>query len=140
MELSLIRKGKTNIPQERIIYLLQINKNHVCYIKNISIFLKRFYNVAKDREICRNCFVQFKNKSEYNNHVTSKVCIYRIPFPTKIVLPPKNSKMSFKSLGKTLPPILYATQILKACYSPTMILQVVTYFIFMKWGILHTLF
>ena len=63
MELSLIRKGKTNVPQERIIYLLQINKNHVCYIKNISIFLKRFYNVAKDREICRNCFVQFKNNS-----------------------------------------------------------------------------
>ena len=86
--------------------MLQINKNHVCYIKNIPIFLKRFYNVAKDREICRNCFVQFKNKSEYDDHVTSKVCIYRIPFPTKIVLPPKNSKISFKSLGKTLPPHL----------------------------------
>ena len=95
MELSLIRKGKTNVPQERIIYLLQINKNHLCYIKNISIFLKRFYNAPKDREICRNCLVPFKNKSEYDDHVTtSKVCIYRIPFPTKIVLPPKNSKIS----------------------------------------------
>ena len=50
--------------------------------------------------------MQFKNKSEYDDHVTSKVCIYRIPFPTKIVLPPKNSKISFKSLGKTLPPHL----------------------------------
>ena len=59
MELRLIRKGKTNIPQERIIYLLQINKNHVCYIKNISIFLKRFYNVAKDHETCRNCYPKF---------------------------------------------------------------------------------
>ena len=52
------------------------------------------------------CFVQFKNKTELQDHLTSQVCQYNITFPTKIILPYPNSKMKFKSLGKTMAPNL----------------------------------
>ena len=106
MTVSLVRKGKRNIVDERIIYLLQTNGNHVCYIKNLVEFLKCFMRVPKDKEICVYCFVQFKNKTEYQDHITSQVCQYNNPFPTQIVLPPPNSKLRFKALGKTLSPHL----------------------------------
>ena len=38
--LSLIRKGKSNVPDERRIFMLQISENHICYIKEIDKFLK----------------------------------------------------------------------------------------------------
>ena len=62
--------------------------------------------VPKDKEICVMCFVVFKNKTEYQDHITSQVCQYNNPFPTQIVLPPPNSKLRFKALGKTLSPHL----------------------------------
>ena len=104
--LSLIRKGKNGVPEQRKIYLLQISDNHVCYIRNIDTFLRRFYDIDPDREVCKTCFVQFKNKTQFNNHITAKLCQYKVVFPTKIVLPNDNSKLSFKSLGKTCPPHL----------------------------------
>ena len=45
MTVSLIRKGKRNIPENRIINLLQINGNHVCYIMDLVKFLKSFMNL-----------------------------------------------------------------------------------------------
>ena len=93
MTLSLIRKGKCNIAEERIITLLQINGNHVCYIMDLVKFLKSFMNLDKNKEICVLYFVQFKNKTELKDHLTSKVCHYNTKFPTKIILPPPNSKL-----------------------------------------------
>ena len=106
MTVSLIRKDKRNIPEDRTINLLQINGNHVCYIVDLVKFLKSFMHVKKHQEICVLCFVQFKNKTELQDHLKSQVCQYNITFPTKIILPPPNSKLRFKSLGKTLPPHL----------------------------------
>ena len=106
MTVSLIRKGKRNIPENRIINLLQINGNHVCYIVDLVKFLKSFMNVGKDREICALCFVQFKNRTELEDHLTSKVCHYNTTFSIKIILPPPYYKLRFKSLGKTLSPHL----------------------------------
>ena len=106
MTVSLVRKGKRNVDDERIIHLLQVNGNHVCYTMNLVKFLKSFMNVPKDKEICVMCFVEFKNKTEYQDHITSQVCQYNNPFPTQIILPPPNSKLRFKALGKTLSPHL----------------------------------
>ena len=106
MTVSLVRKGKRNVVDERIIHLLQVNGNHVCYIMNLVKFLKSFMKVPKDKEICVYCFIVFKNKTEYQDHITSQLCQYGNPFPTQIVLPPPNSKLCFKALGKTLSPHL----------------------------------
>ena len=65
MTVSLVRKGKRNIAEDRIINLLQINGNHVCYIVNLVKFLKSFMNVKNHQEICVLCFVLFKNKTPF---------------------------------------------------------------------------
>ena len=64
LAVSLIRKGKPNIPEDRIINLLQINGNHVCYIVDLLKFLKCFMHLKKDQEIFVLCFVVFKNEKE----------------------------------------------------------------------------
>ena len=106
MTVTLIRKGKSGIPEDRIVNLLQINGNHVCYITGLILFLKAFFHLKKNKEICVLCLVQFKNKTEIDDHITSKVCHYNTKFTTKIILPPPNSICKFKSLGKTLRPLL----------------------------------
>ena len=62
MTVSLIRKGKSGIPEDKIVNLLQINGNHVCYITDLVLFLKAFFNLKKNKEICVLCLVQLKKK------------------------------------------------------------------------------
>ena len=110
MSLSLIRKGKPKVDEKRIIHLLKISKDHVCYIMDIQKFLKLFFKTPPNSEVCKWCFVQFKNKTEYHDHQISQICTYKATFPTQIKLPNPNSKLSFKALGKTCEPhiICYA--------------------------------
>ena len=56
MTLSLIRKGKSNMPPINVIHLLQINQTNVYYIMDIDKFLKSFY-VSNSCEICKHCLI-----------------------------------------------------------------------------------
>ena len=106
MTLTLIRKGNKKITDEKQkVYLLLISNNHVAYIKYINQFIRAFLNVGGDSEICHNCLVKFKCKEYLKDHVTSRLCDYQIQFNTRMVLPPPDSKMKFKDLGKTLEPL-----------------------------------
>ena len=86
-------------------------------------------HVKNHQEICVLCFVQFKNKTELDDHITSKLCHYNTTFPTKIILPPPNSKLHFKSLDKTLPPHL-------VCYADSERILIPNYD--STQGVLHT--
>ena len=107
-----IRKGGKAKEKDRNITLLYIKDSHVAYVKNEKNFIKKFFDIRGNRQICLHCFTLFRSQYGLDLHSNSKICTHNSTFETQVYLPPHGSKLKFESWNKTVPPYL-------VCYADT---------------------